>query len=102
MALPDTSGTLMPEHERVDQVADHDVPAELRLGLGVVGVDVQRVVVHGDHAEQVVVGLGDRLARPVLVDVADLEVLQVAAEAGLAGVESRGVTAGTSRAGRGR
>src|SRR5205085_461655 len=43
-------------------------------------VGVQRVVVHRDHAEQVVVVLGDGLARPVLVDVADLEVLEVAPE----------------------
>src|SRR6476620_3651916 len=75
------------QDERVHQVADDDVLAELGLGLGVVGVGVQRVVVHRDHAEQVVVGLGDGLAGPVLVDVADLEVLEVAAETGLAGIE---------------
>ena len=68
------------EHEAVHEVADHDVLAELRLRLGVPGVGVQRMVVHRDHAEQVVVGLGDGLARPVLVDVADLEVLEVATE----------------------
>src|SRR5207244_12118538 len=61
--------------------------AALRLGLRVVRIDVQRVVVHRDHAEQVVVGLGDRLARPVPVDVADLEVLQVAPEPRLARVD---------------
>jgi hypothetical protein len=37
-------------------------------------------VVHGDHAEEVVVRLGDGLARPVPVDVADLEILEVATE----------------------
>src|ERR1700742_282065 len=37
------------------------------------------MVVHGDQAEQMVVGLGHRLGRPVLVDRADLESLQVAA-----------------------
>jgi hypothetical protein len=42
-------------------------------------VDVQRVVVHGDQAEQVVVGLRDRRGGPVLVDGAHLELLQVAA-----------------------
>ena len=37
------------------------------------------MVVHRDQAEQVVVGLGHGLRRPVLVDGADLELLQVAA-----------------------
>jgi hypothetical protein len=68
------------QHQRVDEVADHHVLALHRLVLGEPGVGVERVVVHGDHAEQVVVVLGDRLARPVLVDVARDEVLEVAAE----------------------
>ena len=46
-------------------------------------------MVHRDQAEQVVVGLGDGLGRPVLVDRPDLELLEVAAvrmgAAGLAG-----------------
>ena len=46
-------------------------------------VGVQRMVVHRDHAEQVVVVLGDRLAGPVLVDVAGLEVLEVTTEGAL-------------------
>jgi hypothetical protein len=36
---------------------------------------VQRVVVHRDEAEEVVVVLRDRLPGPVLVDRADLELL---------------------------
>ena len=68
------------QHQRVHEVADHQVLAVRRLVLGEPRVGVHRVVVHRDHAEQVVVVLGDRLARPVLVDVADLEVLEVAAE----------------------
>jgi hypothetical protein len=51
--------------------------------LGEPRIRVQRVVVHRDHAEEVVVGLGDRLARPVPVDVTDLEVLEVPAERAL-------------------
>jgi len=35
------------------------------------------VVVHRDHAEQAVVVLGDGLARPVPVDVTDLEILEI-------------------------
>ena len=68
------------QHEAVHEVADHDVLPELRLRLAVPRVGVQRMVVHRDHAEQVVIGLGDGLAGPVLVDVADLEVLEVATE----------------------
>ena len=68
------------EHQRVDEVADHHVLLLHRLVLGEPLVGVQRVVVHRDHAEQVVVVLGDGLARPVAVDVADLEVLEVTAE----------------------
>ena len=37
------------------------------------------MVVHRDQAEEVVIGLGHRLRRPVLVDGADLELLEVAA-----------------------
>ena len=63
------------EQQRVDVVADHDVLAELGGLPRVVRVQVQRVVVHGEQAEQVVVVLGHRLARPVLVARADLELL---------------------------
>src|SRR5207302_3096015 len=48
--------------------------------LGVVRVEVQRVVVHGDETEKVIVVLGHGLARPELVDGTDLELLEVAAE----------------------
>jgi hypothetical protein len=41
---------------------------------------VERVVVHGDHAEQVIVVFGDGFPRPVAIDVADLEFLIVPAE----------------------
>src|SRR6185369_14121183 len=68
-----------------DVVADDHVAAEVGLRLGVVRVGVQRVVVHRDHAEQVVVVLGDGLAGPVLVHVADGEVLEVATEGALVG-----------------
>ena len=79
----------MPERERVDQRPDDDV-APLLGGLGVDVVDVQRVVVHGDQAEQVVVRLGHRLGGPVLVDGADLELLEVAA----VGVRAGGLAGG--------
>src|ERR1022692_1914683 len=63
------------EQQGVDVVAHHHVPAEVSGLLRVVRVQVQRVVVHGEEAEQVVVVLGDRLAWPVLVDRPDLELL---------------------------
>ena len=56
-----------PERERVDERTDDDVAALLGL-LGVHVVEVERVVVHRDQAEQVVVGLGHGLGGPVLVD----------------------------------
>ena len=78
IALPETSETRHAERERVDERPDDDVAA--LLGLRRVDVvDVQRVVVHRDQAEEVVVGLGHRLGGPVLVDGADLELLEVAA-----------------------
>ena len=66
------------EREGVDHRADDDVAALLGL-LGVDIVYVQGVVVHRDEAEEVVLGLGHGLGRPVLVDRADLELLEVAA-----------------------
>src|ERR1035438_7460187 len=48
--------------------------------FGEPGVGVQRMMIHRDHAKEVVVGLGDRLAGPVFVHVADLELLEVTTE----------------------
>ena len=80
MAAPLTSGTLMPSTSEYTRLPTTTFLPCDGLVLGEPLVGVQRVVVHRDHAEQVVVVLGDRLAGPVLVDVADLEVLEVAAE----------------------
>jgi hypothetical protein len=57
----------MPSASEYTSGPDDDVAPLLALA-GVDVVDVQRVVVHRDEAEQVVVGLGDRLRGPVLVD----------------------------------
>ena len=84
-ARPADVGHAHAEHQRVHEIAHHHVLPVHGLVLGEPGVDVQGMVVHGDHAEQVVVGLGDRLARPVAVDVAGDEVLEVAAERALVG-----------------
>ena len=73
------------EHQRVDEIADHDVLAVDRLVLGEPLVGVERVVIHRDHAEEMIVGLGDGLARPVSVDVAGLEVFEIPAEWSIVG-----------------
>src|SRR5919197_667703 len=52
-------------------------PAKVR-GSTVYGVDVQRVLVHGEQREPDVVRLRERAARAMLVDVADLEILVIA------------------------
>src|SRR6478735_149081 len=56
------------EQQRVDVVADDDVLPELRRSRGVVRVEVERVVVHREQAEEVVVVLRHRLAGPVPID----------------------------------
>ena len=92
------------ERQRVHERTDHHV-APL-LGFGRVDVvEVQRMVVHRDQAEQVVVGLGHGLRGPVLVDGADLELLQVAAirmgaarlARGLLGLDGLGLAHGSLR-----
>ncbi len=77
IALPRHVGDAHAEREAVDERPDDDVAPLLGL-LRVHVVDVQRVVVHRDQAEQVVVCLGHRLRGPVLVHGADLELLEVA------------------------
>ena len=41
-------------------------------------VGVERVVVHGDHAEQMVIGFGDCLSGPMPINVSDFEVFKMA------------------------
>src|SRR5512140_92332 len=60
------------EQQRIDVVAHYHVPAKVRCPLRVVRIDVQRMVVHGEQAEQVVVVFRDRLPGPVPVDRPDL------------------------------
>src|SRR3954454_11450536 len=65
------------ERQRVHQRADHNVLALLALRRVDV-VQVQRVMVHRDEAEEVVIRLRNGLRGPVLVDGAYVEFLQVA------------------------
>ena len=80
MHEPLTSGTLIPRASEYTRLPTTTFLPVHRLVLAEPRVGVQRVVVHRDHAEEVVVVLGDRLAGPVPVDVADLEVLEVPPE----------------------
>src|SRR5205807_4509408 len=41
--------------------------------LAIVGVYVERIMIHGEHTEEHVVGFGDRTTRPVFVQGTDLE-----------------------------
>ena len=78
--LPRNLGDGHAEDDGVNEGADDDVLAELGLLLGVARVDVEGVVVHGLHAVEDVVVLGDGASGPVLEHVADLELLVVATE----------------------
>src|SRR5690625_672885 len=90
------------EQQRVDVVADDDVLGELGRLPRVVGIQVWRVVVHRDQAEQMVVVLGDRLARPVLVGRPDLELLIAAPELHCSAPFSMALSSSPMAAGGGR
>src|SRR5436190_4066309 len=57
-----------------------DAAAELGVAR-ILLVEVKRVLVHGEQGKPGVVGLRDGASRPMLVDVADREVLIIAPEA---------------------
>ena len=67
------------DHQRDGEGRADDAAAELAV-LRVLLVEVHRMRVHRQQREPGVVGLGDGAAGAVLVDVADLEILVVAAE----------------------
>ncbi len=93
----------MPKDQRVHQRSRHDVASLLGF-RGVDVVDVQRMVVHREQAKQVVLCLGNGLGGPVLVNGADLELLQIAAvrlsaarlARGLVGLDGQGLGHGGS------
>src|SRR5690348_15085785 len=65
------------KHDAENEGADYEALPVLRP-LAVEGVDVQGVVVHGEHTEQGVVVLGNGAARPVFVDGTDFKVFKTA------------------------
>ena len=75
-------GDTHPQHQAVDEVADDNIASLHRLGCKPI-VGVQRVVVHCDHAEEVVVVFSDGLTRPVAEDVTRGEIFQASAERAL-------------------
>ena len=68
------------DHQRHRERRGDDAAAELGLAA-VLLVEMQRVGVHGQEGEPDVVGLRDGAPGPVLVDIADREVLVIAPEA---------------------
>ena len=68
------------DDDRVDEIAHHQVLAELGVVLGVPEIHVHWVVVHGEQTEEVVVALGDGLAGPMAIDVPHLEVFEIPSE----------------------
>src|SRR5437016_4947565 len=55
--------------------------ALLELGfLAVIGIDVQRIVIHGKHAEERIVILGDGATWPVLIDRSNFKLFKSSAE----------------------
>src|SRR5262245_34456367 len=79
-AHPDCSG----ENQKPD-----DQPLAMLSALGVMRIDVKRIVVHGQHAEEGVVHLGNVSSGPVPVDVADGEFLVVPAKFHFATTKTR-------------
>src|SRR5712692_6377489 len=61
-----------------DERAHHHALLVLGVGLGVVGIGVQGVLVHGQQREPRAVGLGDGAPGPVLEVLPDREFLEVA------------------------
>ena len=50
------------------------------LGLGIHFVKMDRVMIHRQQAEEIVVALANRLARPVTIYVTILEIVEPSAE----------------------
>src|SRR5438105_7288868 len=75
------SATLIPATiDRVRQLLTTG-RAELRF-RGIGGIEMQRMLVHRQQGEPGVVGLADRPPGPVLIDIAEREILEIAAGAG--------------------
>ena len=87
--LPDVSGTLMPSSSEYTNVPTTMLRPLLHLGRRVVRVHMHGARRPGQHAEEVILCLGDRVARPVPVDVTYLELLEGAPEPVLARIVDR-------------
>jgi hypothetical protein len=76
-----------PEKKRVDECPDNQISPKVHLRARVVSVGVHRTDGAREQAEEVILGLGNRVAGPMAIDIADLEIIEVAAEAILPCVE---------------
>ena len=65
------------QHNAKDQRPHDEALFELRL-FCVVGIDMQRVVVHSEHAEERIVVLGNGATGPVLINGSDLKLFKTA------------------------
>jgi hypothetical protein len=70
------------EHQRIHEIADDDIATLHAIG-GEPVVGMQRMMVHGDHAKQMIVGFGDGLTRPMAVNIADNKILEASPERSL-------------------
>src|SRR6266487_1485725 len=67
------------ERNAKDERTNHQTLLKLCI-FAIVGVDMQGIMVHGEHAEKRVVILGDRASRPMLVHVTDLKVFETSSK----------------------
>ena len=67
------------KHERINQVADNNI-ATLHTLLCEPIIRVQRVMIHRDHAKQMIIGLRNRFTGPMAKNIAYYEIFEISAE----------------------
>lgn len=51
-------------------------------------VGVERVMIHGDHAKEMIVGFGDCLSGPMSIDITNFKVFEMAAKWAVVGTHT--------------
>jgi hypothetical protein len=69
-----------PKHQRVNEIANNNVLAMNGLVLGKPLVGMERMVIHGDHAKQMIICFGNSLSGPMSIYIAYFEFFEVAAK----------------------
>src|SRR5258707_1834638 len=72
-------GNAHAERDAENERAYDKTPLELS-GLGIVSIDMQRIMIHGEHAEKRVVVFGNSTAWPVLVDGTNFKFFETSAK----------------------